>query len=301
MEKEYVCICGKKFNNPQSFNAHKGHCKIHQLNKYGSLDNLSISYKNRGKQISKGLRNKFKDNKKNKEQKLEQWKKEEHRCECCGKIMTDFYGSGRFCSQSCANSRKHSQETKEKISMGVKTSDIVINHTLKKENIENYNKNPKYCIICNNIIPYELRYRQTCCDECCTQYRSIQLKGKTGGYIENSGNLYFHKGYYKGIYCDSTYELVYVIYNLDHNIKFKRCKRVYDYKYQEKTHKYHPDFELEDGTLIEIKGYITDNLKAKIASVKDRHLKVLYKKDLEYAFKYVEENYKYNQLKDLYD
>lgn len=27
--KEYCCKCGKKFDNPQKFNAHKSHCRIH--------------------------------------------------------------------------------------------------------------------------------------------------------------------------------------------------------------------------------------------------------------------------------
>ena len=94
---------------------------------------------------------------------------------------------------------------------------------------------------------------------------------------------------------------IYIIYNLDHDISFKRCSRIYHYEYKGKDHVYHPDFELEDGTIIEIKGYITDNLEAKINSVKDRTIKVLYKKDLEYAFDYVEENYLYNKLFDLYE
>lgn len=40
-------------------------------------------------------------------------------CECCGKEHDGSFGSGRFCSISCANSRRFSKETKEKISKGV--------------------------------------------------------------------------------------------------------------------------------------------------------------------------------------
>ena len=38
-------------------------------------------------------------------------------CERCGKYVDDenSYWSGRFCSRSCANTRKHSNETKDKI------------------------------------------------------------------------------------------------------------------------------------------------------------------------------------------
>ena len=33
----YTCICGREFTNSQSFNAHKGHCKLYQESK-GTLE-----------------------------------------------------------------------------------------------------------------------------------------------------------------------------------------------------------------------------------------------------------------------
>lgn len=88
------------------------------------------------------------------------------------------------------------------------------------------------------------------------------------------------KGYYKGLYCGSSYELAYVIYNLDHDIPFTRCDRYYEYEYEGNTHLYFPDFELPDGTIIEIKGYHTELVDIKAAAVDDRPIKILYKKDL---------------------
>ena len=41
-------------------------------------------------------------------------------CERCGKEHDGSYGSGRFCSKSCANARDHSDETKKKISNTLK-------------------------------------------------------------------------------------------------------------------------------------------------------------------------------------
>lgn len=120
-----------------------------------------------------------------------------------------------------------------------------------------------------------------------------------GGIRLNSGKG--KKGWYKGIYCRSTYELVYVIYNIDHNIEFAPCKRIYLYEYNNEQHKYYPDFELADGTIIEIKGYANKQTEAKINSVKDRPIKVLYWKDLQYAFDYVKSTYKYDSLEDLYE
>lgn len=110
------------------------------------------------------------------------------------------------------------------------------------------------------------------------------------------------KGWYKGFFCDSTYELVYIIYNIDNNIDFKRCNRIYTYTgFDGKTHKYYPDFELIDGSLVEIKGYYSPTVDLKIASVTDRPIKVLYEKDLEYAFNWVKSHYTYKNLFDLYE
>lgn len=39
-------------------------------------------------------------------------------CERCGKEHDGTYGTGRFCSRSCANARRHSEETKNKIRAG---------------------------------------------------------------------------------------------------------------------------------------------------------------------------------------
>ena len=45
---------------------------------------------------------------------------------------------------------------------------------------------------------------------------------KLGGYREGSGRS--KSGYYNGIYCGSTYELCWVIYALDTQVKFDRFK-----------------------------------------------------------------------------
>lgn len=52
---------------------------------------------------------------------LEQWIVEQHKCECCGKVMTEFYGSGRFCSLHCASAfhnigREFTDQHREKLS-----------------------------------------------------------------------------------------------------------------------------------------------------------------------------------------
>lgn len=127
----------------------------------------------------------------------------------------------------------------------------------------------------------------------------IHLSSNCGGKRHGSGRG--RKGWYKGFFCDSTYELVFVIYNLDNNIDFKKCERVYSYTYKNETHKYYPDFELADGTIVETKGYHSEVVDVKTACVTDKPIKVLYEKDLQYAFDWVKKHYTYNDLSDLYE
>ena len=128
---------------------------------------------------------------------------------------------------------------------------------------------------------------------------SMKKNPAAGGRRHGSGRG--KKGWYKGFFCDSTYELAYIIYNLDHNIEFKKCERIYTYTYKGETHKYYPDFELPDGSLVETKGYHSEVVDIKTASVTDRPIKVLFGKDLQYAFDWIKQNYTYSQLSDLYE
>lgn len=45
-------------------------------------------------------------------------------CEKCGKVTEEKFGSGRFCSRACANTRVHSAETKERIRQGINKQTI---------------------------------------------------------------------------------------------------------------------------------------------------------------------------------
>ena len=156
MEK-FVCICGKEFGSIKALSGHKASCKEYYMQKDGNLDGYFYYIKRHSKSDEKV--------EKEKEQ-IEKWISEQHTCERCGKVMTEYYGSGRFCSRSCANCRCHSEETKEKITV---SSDKA---WLKRKliNREIYYKSPNKCVICNNVIPYEKRHRKTCCKDCYAEY-----------------------------------------------------------------------------------------------------------------------------------
>ena len=109
-----------------------------------------------------------------------------------------------------------------------------------------------------------------------------------GGYNERSGRG--HKGRYKGYWCDSSYELAWVIYNLDHGITFTRNTAKFQYQFDGKTCNWIPDFILEDGTYVEIKGFETDQSRAKIRDF-PHPIKLLKEVDLAYVFQYVRGKY----------
>lgn len=107
-----------------------------------------------------------------------------------------------------------------------------------------------------------------------------------GGYVEGSGRG--KKGSYHGIFCDSSWELAYVIYCLEHNIDIQRNTEIRKYIWEGKERNYIPDF-IVDFQLIEIKGYNSPQWEAKLNSNPD--VKVLYKDDLKEVFRYVKEKY----------
>jgi hypothetical protein len=219
-------------------------------------------------------------------------------CEKCGKETAEKFGSGRFCSRACANSRERPEATRKKISISCSNTNKA--KQVKQRNISIYNENPKYCLVCNTKIEYDRRFANTCTNRACQlQLISTQSKGN-GGFRLNS-HSYGKHGNYKGYRCDSTYELVYIIYNLDHDIYFERNTIGYPYEYNDVLHMYYPDFKLADGSFVEIKGQVTELAHLKLSAVNDTPIKMLTKADLKYAFDYVKQNYSYKNLEDLYE
>lgn len=92
--------------------------------------------------------------------------------------------------------------------------------------------------------------------------RKIKEKAlNNGGYRKGSGRGI--KGWYKGIFCDSSWELAFVLYCEKHNIKIKRNNKKFPYIFEGKSYNYIPDFII-DGEYLEIKGVLTEKNKAKI-------------------------------------
>jgi hypothetical protein len=105
---------------------------------------------------------------------------------------------------------------------------------------------------------------------------------KLGGYVRGSGRG--KKGWYKGFFCDSSWELAYVIYCLEHDIDIKRNTEKRNYFWEGKNKNYIPDF-IVNKIVTEIKGYKTEQWRAKLEANPD--IVVLYEKDLKPILDYV--------------
>lgn len=120
----------------------------------------------------------------------------------------------------------------------------------------------------------------------------------SGGLRRGSGRG--KKGWYKGYWCDSSWELAWVIFNLEHNIKFDRNNIGFEYEYKKEKRKYYPDFLISE-TYYEIKGRrnfekLDDENKEKIKQFKF-NLKVLYEKDMKPYISYVISKYGKDYIK----
>lgn len=287
--KTYRCICGQVFDNPQKFNGHKQGCIVHLTNKYGTYENY-LCIKNRNHNKGRALHERAQIKK---EAMLNCWIAEKHQCEHCGKIMAEKYGSGRFCSRKCANSRPHSDSSKKKLSNTLRNK----TYTIKERNKKSYDNAPKLCVICGSPIEYKKRENKTCCKQCANKLISIKSVERCSQNLCSTNVKGGYKyGTYKGVHCDSSWELAFVMYLIDHDIDFERnTSKSFQYVYRGKRHLFFPDFIINN-VYYEIKNYQSELTNAKIECFpKNERLIVLYYKEMlkyiEYAISVYGENY----------
>lgn len=269
-----ICkYCGKEFDK-KSLGGHVARCKLNpNYNETIKKDRLSVAKATK----------KFIENSKN--------KMKEHivKCEKCGNTFTitctDYkFENGKYkkhCSRKCANSRNMSVEVRTKISNSC------------KEYCNNREPKTYICKNCGKEFKLsETRGRKYCCDECRRLWMKNNIYNKSGGYRKGSGRG--KSGWYKDIYCNSSWELAFVMYHLDNNLYIKRCDLVLDYIFNGKKHKYYPDFITDDG-IIEIKGYETPQTISK--KLQNPNVLVLYKNDMKKYLDYAITNYGKDYIK----
>ena len=75
-------------------------------------------------------------------------------------------------------------------------------------------------------------------------------------------------GYYKGFWCDSSWELAFLVYHLDNKIGIKRNKKGFKYIFYKKKHLFYPDF-IVNNEYFEIKGKVDRKTNAKLKCFPD--------------------------------
>lgn len=195
-------------------------------------------------------------------------------CKKCGVEFTPTKGLINYCTIQCRNSRVFSEKTNEK-KRNSNLGQIPWNKG-KTSGEESLVKS--ICLFCGNEIIHTKwkpkKYHAECWTKC------------SGGYRKGSG--VGKGGWYKGYWCDSSYELAWVIFNIEHGNSFVRNTQEFEYVWEGKKRKYVPDFII-NGELIEIKGYTDEHIRTKLKSVSN--LQVIYKENLKKEFEYVEGKY----------
>lgn len=93
-------------------------------------------------------------------------------------------------------------------------------------------------------------------------YRRSKEKLKEAGGSRNGGKG--KRGWYKGIWCDSSWELAWLIFSNECGELPKRNQQKFEYRFKGETRKWKPDFIMPNGVYVEIKGWFVDSTFAKI-------------------------------------
>lgn len=178
----------------------------------------------------------------------------------CPNCKSNHNKPGTYCSRSCSNISRgpRSEETKAKIRAAALANPVGVAKTKTGgANVKGSKRAPRMqtlCATCGQKFETLISNIKKFCSKSC-----IRL----GGTRQGSGRA--KTGYYQGIYCGSTYELAFLIWNIDHNKKIKRCEQFFPYTYNGKTHFYYPDFAVDD-MIYEIKGRFQEVDAIKIAT-----------------------------------
>jgi len=245
--------------------------------------------------------------KNNNKKRIDNYYKNPKKClNCLNSIDFKCKNNNQYCSIRCASiytqknggHKKWSDEEKKELSINTK----------KLWKSGHYNelitRTEKKCESCNKIfIGYENEPNKNCCSRKCKNEwikRTGYMKGKSGGFRLNGGRS--KRGWYKGIHCQSTYELAWVIYNLDNNIPFRRSTEWFGYiNSKGENRKYYPDFYLDsEESYIEIKGYKEKEFENK-QKYFPKKIIVIEKNQIKKYIDYVKQIYKTKKIETLYD
>lgn len=117
------------------------------------------------------------------------------------------------------------------------------------------------------------------------KHHTEETKQRLRSVERNNCRKNFHCGWYKGIWCDSSWELAFLYYSLEHNTKIERNHERFEYVFNDNAKGYYPDFKIGDD-YVEIKGYKNEFYQEKCNQFpKDKKLIII---DKNFIKKYID-------------
>lgn len=304
-----ICpICNKEMKC-----INNSHLKIHKLN-MKMFKSLYPNYETETEEVKKkNIENRKKgviariasvklQAKERLERKKEEFKLLNKCCKECDKpLLYNSEVSTNFCNHSCAakyNNKNRivlfTQEGKQKQRLnGFKMLENFVEYQKIRAKAQVFNK---VCEICKNNFEVGVakKLNKTCSLEC------KKLLHSQVNHREN--NTYGKSGYYQGIYCASSWELAFLIYNKDLGNDIKRCDLTFNYVMKEIQHTYFPDF-IMDNIIYEVKGRELEDVEFKTQAVinKGYKIEVVRKKEITPIIKAIKQKYNVKDITTLYD
>ena len=285
-DKKHICkFCGKEFESGKKLGGHTVRCKLNPNSKemYQKIGQKNTEHAN--------------------------FNIYDIQCPICGKykqikMSLNSYKNGKYaktCSSKCAhkltNQNTNLEEKNKNISKGMQQ--FVQNCTEEQYfyTFRHYRQNGPIIHICN-YCGKEFNQKERgksgfCCNECMKASRHKKLsasakRNRFGGLNPDTTHKHYHRGYYNNIWCDSSWELAFVVYCKEHNMSIERNKQSFEYIFNNQTFKFYPDF-IVNSKFIEIKGFYTPKNIAKHEQYPN--IEFIDRKTIKPYIKYVSEKY----------
>lgn len=234
-----------------------------------------------------------------KAQTILKYKNNPKKCKNCYKEMPYNKRNNTFCNNSCAASYLNKNRIvvySEKGLNSLRENAFKQKNNLKIKKVKVLKVEKKKCTICDNefTTTYKNKLNKTCSHKCKKKQHAIN---------NHRQNKTFGKcGYYHDTYCASSWELAFLIYNLDLGKDIKRCELTFKYNIAEEEHLYFPDF-IMDGTIYEVKGRELEDVALKTQAVIESGyiIQLIRKKEITPIIKSIKEKYGVKDITKLYD
>lgn len=206
-------------------------------------------------------------------------------CENCGTILAFSRRNNRFCGCQCAaifnqkngGHRVYTDEDRKKLSVASRNNPWFTGEMTRLKEIK--------CQNCGKYFQPNSSDRKFCSRKCSDVGRDLS---RAGGFRLRGGRG--KQGWYKGFFCGSSWELAWVIFQLEHGVEFSRNTVGFEYTFDGETHQYYPDFLVGEKSYVEVKGYNSPQWEAKKKQFPHK-LSVIGRDEIKPYLNYVVEKY----------